>query len=120
MRLSLADTAVLAVTLGTKPEPIAIAADPAFRIDIQAGPSCDRLPFELIEEQEVVQRSVMYRVTFEIVGKRSPAIVVSDGRNERRQFLRRLLMLRVILRSSRCWLLLRRRLGLLLVCRVLR
>src|SRR4029453_15756580 len=52
--LSLVHTAAEAVALGAEPYAIAIAADPATAVEIEAVRTVAPLPLQLIEENEVV------------------------------------------------------------------
>jgi hypothetical protein len=95
VRLCVADSAVFSVTFGPEPESIAVAADPSSGIDVHTRAASVRLPFELIEQHEVVQRPVVDSVSSN-VGERSFAVLISQWWNESRQLRKRVLVLRMI------------------------
>src|SRR3990170_3257751 len=69
---------------GAEPESIQVTADPSLGVPTQTARSVADLPFQLIEEDEVVDRIVARRVAV-YVGKSRAAILVSHGWNGRRQ-----------------------------------
>jgi hypothetical protein len=85
--LRLIHTPTLAVTFGAEPQSITITAYPAATVDAQAIGTFDGLPFELIEQDEIVHCPVMSRVTLHVWERRLPGLV-GHGRDERRQLAR--------------------------------
>ena len=95
------------------PKSIAVTADPSSGIDVHARAATVRLPFELIEQHEVVQRAVVDGVSFNI-GEGSLAVLIGQRRNERGYLRNRVLMLGMIHGQDGCGLLLVSRLGFVL------
>jgi hypothetical protein len=85
--LRLIHTPTLAVALGAKPQSIAITANPAATVDVQAIGTFSGLPLELIEQDEIAHCPVVSRVTLYVWERRLPGLV-RHGRNERRQLAR--------------------------------
>ncbi len=80
MRLGVVQAPILGLALGTKPKAVPIAPQPPLGIPIQATPGLDRLPLQLVEEHEGVQRVVLHGVTLD-VGERRGSIGVGNRRN---------------------------------------
>jgi hypothetical protein len=88
VRLRLADATLFAVALCPEPEAVSIASDPAFAVQIESAAILHGLPFELIEQYEVMHGLVVYRVAFNI-RKGGSAIFVREPRDEWWEILRR-------------------------------
>ncbi len=69
--LPLVKPTVFALPFGTKPEAIAVRADPAPGVPARAAAVAARLPFELIEQDEVVHGVVVNAVALHIRKRRS-------------------------------------------------
>jgi hypothetical protein len=81
VRFRLTHVAILAIPFSAEPQTIAVSADPPLTIDVDSGTASDRLPLELVEQHERVQRAIVRRVTLD-VGESCLSILVRDRWNE--------------------------------------